>query len=125
MEILKKSGHNVTVAPTRGPETAGAITREQIAGGADLVVAAGGDGTINEVAEGMVHSQVPLAILPGGTANVLATEMKAGNNLENVARRMEEWRPHRSKAAHFRSAHTRAEPSGIRPDAELSPRRNK
>jgi diacylglycerol kinase family enzyme len=35
-------------------------------------VVAGGDGTINEAAEGMAHSAVPLAILPGGTANVLA-----------------------------------------------------
>ena len=66
----------MTVVPTTGPGTAGAIAREHIGRGADLIVAAGGDGTINEVAEGMVHSDVPLAILPGGTANVLATEMK-------------------------------------------------
>ena len=46
--------------------------------GADLIVAAGGDGTINEVAEGMVHTSVPLGILPAGTANVLAMEMKLG-----------------------------------------------
>jgi diacylglycerol kinase family enzyme len=56
---------------------------------------AGGDGTINEAAEGMVHSRVPLAILPGGTANVLAMEMKLGNRLERVAERLEECRPHR------------------------------
>ena len=43
------------------------------------MLAAGGDGTINEVVEGMVHSPVPLAILPGGTANVLAMEMKLGS----------------------------------------------
>jgi len=89
------------MAATTGPETAGAIAREQIACGVDLVVAAGGDGTINEVAEGMVHSQVPLAILPGGTANVLATEMKAGNNLENVAGRMDEWRSQRISVGHL------------------------
>ena len=48
---------------------------------------AGGDGTINEAAEGMIGTPVPLAILPAGTANVLATEMKLGGNLEKVARR--------------------------------------
>jgi diacylglycerol kinase (ATP) len=101
VEILTKSGHNITVAPTTGPETAGAIARQHMAGGADLVVAAGGDGTINEVAEGMVHSQVPLAILPGGTANVLAMELKAGKNLERVARRLDEWRPHRISMGHM------------------------
>ena len=58
-------------------------------------MAAGGDGTINEVVEGMVHSRVPLAILPAGTANVLAMEMKLGSRLERVAERLEECRPHR------------------------------
>jgi len=101
VEILRKKGHNIIVAPTTGPGMAGAIAREHIAGGADLVVAAGGDGTINEVAEGMVHSQVPLAILPGGTANVLAMELKAGKDLERVARRLDEWRPHRISMGHI------------------------
>ncbi len=78
------------MAPTTGPRTAGAIAREHIDRGADLIVAAGGDGTINEVAEGMVHSQVPLAILPAGTANVLAMEMKLGAQLERAAERLED-----------------------------------
>jgi diacylglycerol kinase family enzyme len=43
----------------------------------------------------MVHSRVPLAILPAGTANVLAMEMKLGGRLERVAERLEECRPHR------------------------------
>ena len=51
------SGHHVTVAPTTGPDTAGAIARGASGRGADLIVAAGGDGTINEMAEGMVASQ--------------------------------------------------------------------
>jgi diacylglycerol kinase family enzyme len=56
---------------------------------------AGGDGTINETAEGMVHSEVPLGILPGGTANVLAMEMKLGSRLERAAERLEECLPRR------------------------------
>ena len=95
VRVLEKNGHTVTVAPTTGPNTAGAIARRQIARGAGLIVAAGGDGTINEVVEGMVHSRVPLAILPAGTANVLAMEMKLGTRLERVAERLEECRPHR------------------------------
>ena len=101
MEILKKNGHNLTVAPTTGPGTAGAIVRQHIAGGADLVVTAGGDGTINEAIEGMVHSRVPLAILPGGTANVLAMELKIGKNIERVAQRMGDWRPRRVSVGHL------------------------
>jgi diacylglycerol kinase family enzyme len=71
------------------------MARAHIAGGADLIVVAGGDGTINETAEGMIGSEVPLGILPAGTANVLATEMKLGGNLERVARRLSELRPRR------------------------------
>jgi diacylglycerol kinase (ATP) len=95
VRILEKNGHSVKIAPTTGPGTAGAIAGEHIAAGAGLIVAAGGDGTINEVVEGMVHSRVPLAILPAGTANVLAMEMKLGNRLERVAERLEACRPHR------------------------------
>ena len=100
VEILQRDGHRVTLAPTTGPRTAGAIAREHVARGADLVLAAGGDGTINEVAEGMVGSPVPLGILPGGTANVLATEMKLGSNLERVAARLGQCRPCRIAVGH-------------------------
>jgi diacylglycerol kinase family enzyme len=101
VEILEQQGHNVTVAPTKGPNMAGAIARTQIAGGADLIVVAGGDGTINEAAEGIIGTQVPLGILPAGTANVLATEMKLGGSLEKVARRLGELRPRRISVGHI------------------------
>lgn len=81
----------MTPAPTTGPRTAGEIARKQIARGADLIVVAGGDGTVNEAAEGMVGSEVPLAVLPAGTANVLATEMKLGRDPVQAARRLHEW----------------------------------
>ena len=99
-EILQKNGHSVTVAPTTGPATAGAIARDHIARGADLILAAGGDGTINEVAEGMVHSQVPLGILPAGTANVLAMEMRMGAKLLRTVERLEQASPRRISMGH-------------------------
>jgi diacylglycerol kinase family enzyme len=95
IEILTRNGHTVTVAPTTGPKTGGAMAREHIDRGADLILAAGGDGTINEVAEGMIHSHVPLGILPAGTANVLAMEMELGGSIERVAEKLEEYRPQR------------------------------
>ena len=77
------------------------MARVHIGGGADLILVAGGDGTINEVAEGMVHSHVPLGILPGGTANVLAMEMKLGSKLEHAAERLHECRPQRISMGHL------------------------
>lgn len=47
-----------------------------------LVIAAGGDGTYNEVANGLINSDIPMAILPLGTTSVLAKEVNIPDNLE-------------------------------------------
>jgi len=91
-EALGEAGHRVTLAPTTGPRTAGAIACAQVERGADLIVVAGGDGTVNEALEGLVGGSVPLAVLPAGTANVLATEMKLGRDPVRAARLLHEWK---------------------------------
>lgn len=83
--VLGQQRLQVKEVPTHGPNTAAQIARQEIAAGADLILAAGGDGTINEVANGMVHSRVPLAILPAGTANVLAHELRVNMRLDRTA----------------------------------------
>ena len=60
-----------------------------------MILAAGGDGTLNEVLQGMVNSEIPLGILPAGTANVLATEMGIGKDLKHAADRLAECVPRR------------------------------
>jgi diacylglycerol kinase family enzyme len=62
----------VEVAETKAPGHAMELAREAVDRGVDLVVALGGDGTVNEAANGLVGSHVPLAILPGGGVNVFA-----------------------------------------------------
>lgn len=100
MRILTNSGHAVTVAPTTGPGTAGSIAQAHLARGAELVVGVGGDGTINEIAEGMAHSPTPLAVLPGGTANVLAVETKLGTRFGRAAERVNDLRARRISIGH-------------------------
>jgi diacylglycerol kinase family enzyme len=63
--------YDVHAVETEGRNHATALTREAAAGGYDLVVAFGGDGTLNEVANGLAHSNVPITILPGGCTNVV------------------------------------------------------
>lgn len=81
--------------PTDGPGSAAEIVQRCIERGADLILAAGGDGTINEVVSGMAHSSVPLGILPAGTANVLANELAIGNTMEGAARSLDQCVPQR------------------------------
>jgi diacylglycerol kinase (ATP) len=60
----------------------GQLAKDAIAKGADVVVAAGGDGTIRAVAESLRGTEVPLALLPSGTGNLLARNMSLA--LDNV-----------------------------------------
>lgn len=82
---LRESTGPLEILPTTGPNTAGAIARQAIEGGARLVCVAGGDGTVNEAAAGVAGTDVPLAVLPAGTANVLCTESGLGGNAMRVA----------------------------------------
>ena len=52
-----------------------ALARQAVAGGMDAICALGGDGTVNEVINGMAESGLPLLIVPTGTVNVLALEL--------------------------------------------------
>lgn len=95
VEILRASGLDVRMAPTQAPEHATVLAREIAAGGADLVIAAGGDGTVNEVLNGLTGCSVPLAVLPCGTANVFACETGIGTDPLRAARRFANLAPRR------------------------------
>jgi diacylglycerol kinase family enzyme len=104
LKALARADHHVTAKPTPGPAAAAGLARDSIAAGADLIVVLGGDGTINEVAEGMIGSQVPLGILPGGTANVLACELGLAGRPERVAERLGALEPRRIAAGRVHCA---------------------
>jgi diacylglycerol kinase (ATP) len=106
LSALREGGIEAEVVPTTGPGTAPAIARQCIDAGADLILVAGGDGTINEVVNGMIYSHVPLGILPGGTANVLAMELAIGRHLEKVARALPEGIPERIAVGRLRNHRT-------------------
>jgi Sphingosine kinase and enzymes related to eukaryotic diacylglycerol kinase len=104
MRALEHGGHTAVATATPGPGTAAALASDKIAAGADLIVVLGGDGTINEVAEGMIGSRIPLGILPGGTANVLATELGLTGKPDKVAALLEELEPRRIAVGRIESA---------------------
>jgi len=73
--VMVANGVRVELAETRHAGHAMELAREAAGRGARLVVAAGGDGTIAEVANGLNGSGCRLGIVPLGTANVLAHEL--------------------------------------------------
>jgi YegS/Rv2252/BmrU family lipid kinase len=63
------------VATTAGAGDATAMARDGAARGIDIVIGHGGDGTLNEIANGLAGTRTALAVLRGGTANVWAKEI--------------------------------------------------
>ncbi|PYV86386.1 MAG: hypothetical protein DMG05_19840 [Acidobacteria bacterium] len=75
LQVLNSYGVKVEVVATTGPKVASSLAKKAVDSGSDLIIASGGDGTINEVISGMAKSTVPLLVIPAGTANVLAKEI--------------------------------------------------
>ncbi len=88
LDKLEKAGCGVTLAGTEYAGHASKIAAEAVKSGENwsAVVAAGGDGTISEVASGMTDTDIPLGFIPLGTANVLAREVGVGTNLQKAVR---------------------------------------
>jgi diacylglycerol kinase (ATP) len=94
-DVLARSGINATLVRTTEPGCATELARAAVASGTDLVIVCGGDGTINEVVNGISPSAVTLGILPGGTANIIAKELKLPHNPVQAARELPLWKPRR------------------------------
>jgi diacylglycerol kinase (ATP) len=85
IERMRREGIELVNAPTEGPGHATEIVRAFLARGAEVVAVCGGDGTVSEAASGIAGTPVPLAILPGGTSNVLARELEIPVDLDRAA----------------------------------------
>ncbi len=86
VRILKEAGIATELAPTFAPNSATEIARNAIEQRRGMVIVCGGDGTINEVVNGLARSQTPMAILPAGTANILAKELRIPWDIPHAAR---------------------------------------
>lgn len=72
---LQRRYPGLVLCPTERAEHATELAKTALANDADVILVAGGDGTVNEVLNGMVGSTAPLGVLPSGTANVFACEV--------------------------------------------------
>ena len=79
---LSAQGLPFRIRETSAPGDAGVMAREAALEGADAVVAVGGDGTMNEVADGLAGSATRLVFVPHGTGNVFAREFSLPESVE-------------------------------------------
>ncbi len=82
--LFSAAGYELDVVVTKELGDGCELSKKAVLDGADIVAAYGGDGTVMDVASGLQGSKVPLAILPGGTANVLSTELGIPHNLDEA-----------------------------------------
>jgi YegS/Rv2252/BmrU family lipid kinase len=90
--IFASRGIDADLAETAGPGHATEIAARAAAENRGLVIACGGDGTLNEIVNGLAAHQnghrVPLALLPGGTANILAKELDIPWDIPKAAEKL-------------------------------------
>ncbi|HJW98731.1 MAG TPA: diacylglycerol kinase family protein [Terriglobales bacterium] len=127
-EELRRSGIEAKILPSRGPSKAGAQAKEAIQAGYDAIFACGGDGTIHDVLQGMVgEAEATLGIVPLGTANALAADLKIPRDPILAIRRQLQYRPKTIAAGLIESCHSRHPKhhryftvmAGVGPDALL------
>jgi len=82
--FLREKGFDTEIIFTEESGHATLLAKEAVSKYPHLIIAAGGDGTINEVINGIAFSDIPLAILPQGTTNVLAKELGIPENVRGA-----------------------------------------
>ena len=83
-EALEGAGLEVLWLETTPEDPGQGLTAKAMAEGVDLVMAQGGDGTVMACVTGLAGTEVPLAVLPGGTGNLLATNFDVPADLEGA-----------------------------------------
>src|SRR5438045_3654005 len=85
-DILEGGGWSVEVRSTNGPGDARRIAEESRGMGFDVLVSHGGDGTAMQVAAGIAGTGIALGLVPGGTGNVLAGNLRLPRTTARAAR---------------------------------------
>jgi YegS/Rv2252/BmrU family lipid kinase len=83
--VLQPAGITWEVFVTQAAGDAKTLAQQAVAAGVDAVAVYGGDGTVTEAASGLIGTPMPLAILPGGTANVMSIELGIPGALADAA----------------------------------------
>lgn len=91
--ILRDAGLEISALETHAPGSAKALAVAAVRQGHDTVLACGGDGTVHEVLQGLVGTDVALGVVPLGTANALAQNLGLGRNPINAVHALLQAKP--------------------------------
>lgn len=83
--LLEARGLQADAFATNGPRDASRLASNAVADQVDIIVSYGGDGTLNEVIQGVAVSETALAVWPGGTANVVARDIGMMTSIDRLA----------------------------------------
>ena len=86
--VFHPAGVQWDISITKKSGDAAHFARQAIADGAEIIAAYGGDGTIMEVSQAVQGGEIPMAILPAGTANLMSIELGVPRKLTEAARIM-------------------------------------
>ena len=104
-----RGSYLVDAIDTKARDHATELCRDAARSGYDVVVAFGGDGTVNEAANGLAGSDTPLSCLPGGRTNVYCRMLGIPTDVvdatEHLHQMADDWRPRRVDLGHVNGRH--------------------
>ncbi|MCI0442404.1 diacylglycerol kinase family lipid kinase [bacterium] len=86
VQEFEKYDINITPSPTFPDVSILDMVKDLVQQSPDVLVGWGGDGTIHEVVNGMYGADIPVGLIPGGTANLLARELNIGHDIKEAVR---------------------------------------
>ena len=93
VDVLQTGGWHADTLATHGPGDARRFAEEAVTAGYDVLVSYGGDGTAMQIAAALVGTGIPLGLIPGGTGNLLAGNLRLPRRPDAAARAIVRGRP--------------------------------
>jgi diacylglycerol kinase (ATP) len=102
LSVLRKAGVEADLVASESRHGARELARKAIDSGCDTIFACGGDGTMHNIAQALANTSVALAVLPMGTANALAHDLRLPRDLGAAAKALLDATPRRIALGHVK-----------------------
>lgn len=111
-DILRAAGVELSIAPTTNAGHSAEQARQAVEQGCDTVFACGGDGTVHDILQGLVGTDTALGVIPLGTANALAHDLRLPLSSAGAARAALAAKSRRVAVGHLRYQNFAGNPAG-------------